>query len=103
MQQRPRVSLPQFQLYLMSEPSALPVLRLGLVVPKRQVRRAVGRNLIKRWARVLVREHADTLLALNPGHSVDLLVRIRAPLPTDRAHRRASFDILRAGFSRLVR
>jgi ribonuclease P protein component len=48
--------------------------RLGLVVPKRQARRAVTRNLVKRQAREAMRQH---LSQLPPG---DWVVRLRAPV-----------------------
>jgi ribonuclease P protein component len=47
--------------------------RLGMVLPKRMIRRAVARNQIKRWIRPLA-------LRVLGGHSVDLLVRVRGPL-----------------------
>jgi len=47
--------------------------RLGMVLPKRMVRRAVARNQLKRWIRPL----AKRVLA---GHAVDLLVRVRKPV-----------------------
>ena len=47
--------------------------RLGMVLPKRMIRRAVARNQIKRWIRPLA------CLVLE-GHSVDLLVGVRGPL-----------------------
>jgi ribonuclease P protein component len=52
----------------------LPRWRLGLVVPKRQARRAATRNLVKRQAREAMRQHLDRL---PPG---DWVVRLRAPV-----------------------
>lgn len=54
--------------------AAQPCWRLGLVVPKRQARRAVTRNLVKRQAREAMRQH---LSQLPPG---DWVVRLRAPV-----------------------
>lgn len=54
--------------------AAPPRWRLGLVVPKRQARRAVTRNLVKRQAREAMRRH---LSQLPPG---DWVVRLRAPV-----------------------
>lgn len=48
--------------------------RFGLVVPKRQARRAVTRNLVKRQAREAMRQHLNRL---PPG---DWVVRLRAPI-----------------------
>jgi ribonuclease P protein component len=53
---------------------APPNWRLGLVVPKRQARRAVTRNLVKRQVREMMRQHLDQL---PPG---DWVVRLRAPV-----------------------
>lgn len=54
--------------------TALSGWRLGLVVPKRQARRAVTRNLVKRQVREAMRQH---LSQLPPG---DWVVRLRAPV-----------------------
>lgn len=54
--------------------ATLPGWRLGLVVPKRQARRAVTRNLVKRQAREAMRQHLNQL---PPG---DWVVRLRAPV-----------------------
>ncbi|NBT34620.1 MAG: ribonuclease P protein component [Betaproteobacteria bacterium] len=51
-----------------------PEIRLGLIVPKKLVRRAVWRNRIKRWTRELLRLHA-------PRERLDILVRVRQPGP----------------------
>ena len=45
--------------------------RLGLAVPKRQIRRAVSRNRIKRLVRESFREHQDKLAGL------DIVVLVR--------------------------
>ena len=75
--QRPVASVGPFVLHLVprvvESTFVPPGPRLGMVLPKRMIRRAVARNQIKRWIRPLARR----VLA---GHSVDLLVRVRGPL-----------------------
>jgi ribonuclease P protein component len=75
--QRPVATVGPFVLHLRPrlEESAFvaPGPRLGMVLPKRMIRRAVARNQIKRWIRPL----AFRVLA---HHSVDLLVRVRGSL-----------------------
>jgi ribonuclease P protein component len=56
--------------------SAAPVLRLGLIVPKKCIRSAVARNKVKRWSRVLMHQHG-----LEP-QSVLLRVRHKVALAT---------------------
>ena len=49
--------------------------RLGLVIPKRSVRRAVGRNLIRRWAREAFRQrqhHLPTIDIVLRAHSTSI-------------------------------
>lgn len=46
--------------------------RLGLVIPKRAVRLAVRRNLIRRWAREAFRQHQHGLPAC------DIVLRVHA-------------------------
>ena len=75
--QRPVATVGPFVLHLVPRPveSTLvaPGPRLGMVLPKRMIRRAVARNQVKRWIRPLA-------LRVLGGHSVDLLVRVRGPL-----------------------
>lgn len=75
--QRPVASVGPFVLHLVprvvESTFVPPGPRLGMVLPKRMIRRAVARNQIKRWIRPLARR----VLA---GYSVDLLVRVRGPL-----------------------
>lgn len=60
-------------------------LRLGVLVPKRFVRRAVDRNALKRLFRDAVRRESATLLL----GDADMLVRVTAPVksmgPADRS------------------
>jgi ribonuclease P protein component len=51
--------------------------RLGFILPKRFVRKAVLRNLIKRWAREIFRRE----LCSSPDFC-NVIVRIRQPLDT---------------------
>ena len=75
--QRPVATVGPFVLHLtprlIESTLVSPGPRLGMVLPKRMIRRAVARNQIKRWIRPLA-------LRVLEGHSVDLLVRVRAPL-----------------------
>ena len=75
--QRPVATVGPFVLHLtprrIESTLVSPGPRLGMVLPKRMIRRAVARNQIKRWIRPLA-------LRVLGGHSVDLLVRVRAPL-----------------------
>jgi ribonuclease P protein component len=75
--ERPVASVGPFVFHLMARPlESTPGVsgpRLGMVLPKRMVRRAVARNQLKRWIRPL----AKRVLA---GHAVDLLVRVRKPV-----------------------
>lgn len=58
-----------FQVWI--KPNETGAARLGLVVPKKIIRHAVGRNLIKRTVRELFRHQASTLGGL------DLIVRAK--------------------------
>ena len=75
--QRPVATVGPFVLHLVLRPAestpVAPGPRLGMVLPKRMIRRAVARNQVKRWIRPLA-------LRVLGGHSVDLLVRVRGPL-----------------------
>lgn len=55
-------------------PNGLPGPRLGLVIPKKQARRAVLRNAIKRQAREVFRQRRASLPA------VDMVVRLARPI-----------------------
>ena len=59
--------------------------RLGLVIPKRAVRRAVRRNLIRRWAREAFRQRQHSLPAR------DIVLRVHAAA-VSRAEVDAVFD-----------
>ena len=66
-------------------PPAIPLtldrVRFGLTVPKRQAKRAVARNLVKRILRESARQAAPALcLAAGPMRA-DVLLRLKAPLP----------------------
>ena len=75
--QRPVATVGPFVLHLVprlvESTLVAPGPRLGMVLPKRMIRRAVARNQVKRWIRPLA-------LRVLGGHSVDLLVRVRGPL-----------------------
>ncbi|MFZ9139867.1 MAG: ribonuclease P protein component [Burkholderiaceae bacterium] len=75
--ERPVASVGPFVFHLRVRPiEAVPGVlgpRLGMVLPKRMVRRAVARNQLKRWIRPLARRVLD-------GHAVDLLVRVKKPV-----------------------
>lgn len=57
-----------------SAPAANTGARLGLVIGKKQLRRAVGRNLVKRLGREMFRLHRDSL------PPVDLILRLGVSL-----------------------
>jgi ribonuclease P protein component len=56
-------------------------LRFGLTVARRQARRAVQRVMVKRVLREAVRDAAAELRPLTRDRSVDLVLRLRSPLP----------------------
>jgi ribonuclease P protein component len=56
-------------------------LRFGITVSRRQARRAVARNAVKRVLRESARHAADELSRLAPSQGVDVLLRLKAPLP----------------------
>jgi ribonuclease P protein component len=56
-------------------------LRFGLTVPKRQAKRAVARNMVKRVLREAARDAAPRLDAAAAGTRADVLLRLKAPLP----------------------
>lgn len=108
MQSRPKVSSPSLQLYVLSTPVAsvdlgnAPLFRLGLVVPKRHVRKAVARNLIKRWVRELSVPAFVQLSQRLPNAQIDLLVRVRGSMPTDWKSRPESRRLCVESFERLA-
>ncbi len=61
-------------LWLAARPNSVGVSRLGMIVAKRVVRRAVGRNRVKRMIRESFRQRASLPAA-------DLVVRVVAPRP----------------------
>ena len=81
--------------------------RLGLTVSKRQARRAVARNAVRRVLRESARQRISGLEgaltdARLPGAGLDILFRLKAPLPapdvaswrTVKAHMRREADSL---------
>jgi ribonuclease P protein component len=74
-------------------PNGLDTARLGLAVAKKMLKRASGRNLLKRIAREAFRLQRENLPAC------DLVVRVHAP--TDKASRAALHQDLRQLLSRL--
>lgn len=56
-------------------------LRFGITVSRRQARRAVARNAVKRVLRESARHAAAELSRLAPSQGVDVLLRLKAPLP----------------------
>lgn len=80
--QRPAGSQGPFSIHLNVSPAPPEaVIRLGFILPKKMMKRAVWRNQVKRWSRELLRHELGRLapdrLALV---SVDILVRVRAKL-----------------------
>jgi len=55
--------------------------RFGFTVGRRQAHRAVQRTLVKRVLREAARHAAGTLRSLVPDRSVDIVLRLRSPLP----------------------
>jgi len=55
--------------------------RFGFTVSRRQARRAVARNTVKRVLREAARHGAAQLAAAAHSHRVDILLRLQAPLP----------------------
>ncbi|HUD24163.1 MAG TPA: ribonuclease P protein component [Burkholderiaceae bacterium] len=58
-----------------------PGLRFGFTVGRRQARRAVQRTLVKRVLREAARHAAGTLRPLAQGVGLDIVLRLRNPLP----------------------
>jgi RNase P protein component len=58
-----------------------PMVRFGFTVSRRQARRAVVRNGVKRVLRESARHAATALAECASGRPVDILVRLKAPLP----------------------
>lgn len=56
--------------------------RFGFTVGRRQARRAVQRTLVKRVLREAARHGASALRALAQDRRVDVVLRLREPLPT---------------------
>lgn len=72
---------------VLSETDCRTSARLGLVVPKRWARRALDRNLVKRIAREAMHKAGPELdmaakLAVNAATRLDVVIRLRAPLPS---------------------
>lgn len=86
-------------------------LHTGLVVPKKSVRRAVGRNLIKRWVRMRLPQLGNRLSQSLPEDSppgvcfrFELVCRVRGPLPlSSPAERHAAYAGVQAAFDLLER
>lgn len=55
--------------------------RFGLTIPKRQAKRAVARNMVKRVLREAARAAAPALCAKASGTQAQVLLRLKAPLP----------------------
>ena len=56
-------------------------MRFGITVSRRQARRAVARNVVKRVLREAARRAAGTLEPALQARTVDVLLRLKAPLP----------------------
>jgi RNase P protein component len=69
-------------------------LRVGFTIARRHARRAVQRVMVKRLLREAVRSAAAELQRAAPDRRVDLVMRLRSPLP-DRS--RASLSDLKRG------
>lgn len=57
-------------------------IRFGFTVGKRFERRSVMRALVKRILREACRQALPTLVAAAPGARIDVVLRLKAPLPT---------------------
>jgi len=68
--------------------NTLPDARLGLVIPKKQARRAVLRNAIKRQAREIFRRRRTELPAM------DIVLRLALPLAPERSAWRDEIVVL---------
>jgi len=58
--------------------------RFGITASRHHARRATQRNAVKRILREAARHGADSLAQAAPGQRVDIVLRLKAPLP-DRA------------------
>ena len=56
-------------------------LRFGIIVSRRQARRAVARNMVKRILRESARHAAQDLSAAAGADCLDILFRLKSPLP----------------------
>lgn len=63
------------------EPVRASGVRFGITVSRRQARRAVARNAVKRVLRESARHAAAMLSLVAPPQGVDVLFRLKAPLP----------------------
>jgi ribonuclease P protein component len=66
-------------------PRPLHAVRFGLTTSKRQAKRAVARNLVKRVLREAARHAAMPLEAVAQDAQVDVLFRLKSPLPAPSA------------------
>jgi ribonuclease P protein component len=73
---------------------AAPDWRLGVVVAKRFAPKAVTRNLVRRQARELLRQHLQSA-ALTPQSSLDVVIRTRAAVAPAQQYRSASSALLK--------
>jgi len=78
--QRSRESVDSLISLLGSESQAVGV-RFGFTVGRRQARRAVRRVMVKRVLREAARNAAGTLRPLAADRSLDVVLRLRSPLP----------------------
>ncbi len=67
------------------------VVRVGVTAGKRQARRAVERSLVKRVLREAARHALATLDAAAGERRVDLVLRLKAPVPSADLMSRARF------------
>jgi len=71
--------------------------RFGITVSKRQARRAVARNMVKRILRESARHAAGQLCTAVAGGRAEVLLRLKSPLPDDSA---ASWSTLKGQLRR---
>jgi len=60
---------------------AIGPIRFGITVSRRQARRAVARNTVKRILREAARHGAASLATAAGRQPIDILLRLKAPLP----------------------
>lgn len=62
-------------------PARAGAVRFGISIARRHCRRAVARNAVRRVLREAARHAAGALARVAPAQGLDVMVRLRAPLP----------------------